>query len=74
MLIPGFLFVLYRKNKERCIYSILVWRPNLLRKESLRGFPGVRWLRLPTPNIGGLGSIPDQGTEILHAAECGQNK
>ena len=27
-----------------------------------RGFPVVQWLRLHTPNAGGLGSIPGQGT------------
>ena len=28
----------------------------------------VQWLRLHTPNTGGMGSIPGQGTKILHAA------
>ena len=32
----------------------------------------VQWLRLCAPNAGGTGSIPGQGTEIPHAAECGQ--
>ena len=27
----------------------------------------VQWLRLHTPNAGGRGSIPGQGTKILHA-------
>ena len=26
----------------------------------------VQWLRLCSPNVGGTGSIPDQGTEILY--------
>ena len=33
----------------------------------------VQWLRLPTPNAGGVGSIPGQGTKIQHAARCNQN-
>ena len=28
----------------------------------MRDFPGSPGLRLPTPNAGGLGSIPGQGT------------
>jgi len=28
----------------------------------------VQWLRCVAPNAGGLGSIPDQGTKIPHAA------
>ena len=52
MLIPGFLFVLYRKNKERCLFSILVWRPNLLRKESLRSFPGCQVVKTVLPAKG----------------------
>ena len=28
----------------------------------------VPWLRLHSPNVGGLGSIPGQGTKIPHAA------
>ena len=31
-------------------------------------FPGVQWLGLHTPNVGGSGSIPGQGTKILNAA------
>ena len=27
----------------------------------------VQWLRLHSPNAGGLGSIPSQGTKVLHA-------
>ena len=30
--------------------------------------PLVQWLRLYTPNAGGLGSIPGWGTRFLHAA------
>ena len=33
----------------------------------------VQWLRLHSSNAGGIGSTPDQGTEILHAIHCGQN-
>ena len=34
----------------------------------------VQWLRLHAPTAGGAGSIPGQGTKILHAAPCGQKK
>ena len=34
----------------------------------------VQWLRLLTPNAGGMGSIPGRGTKILHAAWRGQKK
>ena len=32
----------------------------------------VQWLRLHPSNAGGAGSIPGWGTEIPHAAWCGQ--
>ena len=32
----------------------------------------VQWLGLHTPTAGDMGSIPGQGTKILHAALCGQ--
>ena len=32
----------------------------------------VQWLRLHTSNAGGTGSIPGQGTKIVHAAQHGQ--
>ena len=32
----------------------------------------VQWLRLQVSNAGCTGSIPPQGTEIPHAAQCGQ--
>ena len=38
-------------------------------------FPGaslvIQWLRLHTSTGGGAGSIPGQGTKILHATQCG---
>ena len=34
----------------------------------------VQWLRFCTPDTGGMGSIPGQVTEILHAAGCVQKK
>lgn len=34
--IPGFLHIVNRKNRKKCVYSIWVQRPDLLRKESLR--------------------------------------
>ena len=33
----------------------------------------VQWLRLHASPEGGLSSIPGQGTQIPHAAGCGQN-
>ena len=32
----------------------------------------VQWLRPHTPNAGGTGSIPGQGTKIPHAPQCSQ--
>ena len=32
----------------------------------------VQWLRFCASNAGGMGLIPGQGTEVPHAAECGQ--
>ena len=34
----------------------------------------VQWLRLHTPNAGGTGSIPGQGTKIPRVAQCGLKK
>ena len=34
----------------------------------------VQWLRRHTPNAGGTGSIPGQGTKIPNASWCGQKK
>ena len=34
----------------------------------------VQWLRTWASNEGGEGSIPGQGTTILHATQCGQKK
>ena len=32
----------------------------------------VQWLRLRAPTVGGMGSIPGQGTKIPHAVQHGQ--
>ena len=32
----------------------------------------VQWLRLRAPNLGGLGSIPGQGSRIPHASRHGK--
>ena len=34
----------------------------------------VQWLRLCTSTVGGVGSIPGQGTKILHAAQPKKKK
>ena len=34
----------------------------------------IQWLRLSASTVGGMGSIPGQGTKIPHAARCGQKK
>ena len=34
----------------------------------------VQWLRLCASQAGGVGLIPGQGTEIPHAAWCGQKR
>ena len=36
--------------------------------------PVVQWLRLHAFIAGGMGSIPDWGTRILHAARCAKKK
>ena len=41
-----------------------MWRTSLV----------VQWLRLCASTTGGLGSIPGQGTKILHATSCNQKK
>ena len=40
--------------------------------KSQETFLVVQWLRLHIYTAGGMGSIPDQGTKIQYAAECGQ--
>ena len=37
-------------------------------------FPVVQWLRLHASTAGGVGSIPGQGTKILHTVQHGQKK
>ena len=37
------------------------------KRKVLWTFLEVQWLRLLTPNAGGMGSIPHQETKILHA-------
>ena len=32
----------------------------------------IQWFRFHTPNAGGPGLIPDQGTNIPRAMQCGQ--
>ena len=34
----------------------------------------VQWLRICTSTAGGIGSIPGQGTKILHAMQCSEKK
>ena len=34
----------------------------------------IQWLRLYTPNAGGMGLIPDQGTEIPHVNSSKKKK
>ena len=40
---------------------------------SLETSLAVLWLRLHTSNVGGMGSIPSQGTKVPHATQCNQN-
>ena len=50
------------------------WNKGALRvKMRCQGtFLVVQWLRFPTANAGGVGSIPGRGTKISHAAQRGQ--
>lgn len=34
----------------------------------------IHWLRLHASKAGGAGSIPDQGTEVPHATQCGKKR
>ena len=34
----------------------------------------VQWLRIHDATAGGVGSIPNRGTKILHATLCGKKK
>ena len=55
--------------KRRC------WnRESDIEKGHVRTSLVVQWLRFHTPNTGGLGLIPGQGTKILHVTQCNQKK
>ena len=43
-------------------------------KRCSRDFPGGPVLRLLASTAGGEGLIPGQGTKVLYAVWCGQNK
>ena len=43
-----------------------------VKKQNIGTSLAVQCLRLHAPNAGGMGSIPDWGTKILHATRCGQ--
>lgn len=47
---------------------------HLIEKVQNRDFPGVPVVKTLLSNAGGEGSIPGQGTTILHATQCGQKK
>ena len=34
----------------------------------------VQWLRVHASEAGGLGVLPDRGTKISHATQCGQKE
>ena len=57
--------------------QVAVFLKNILKKKK-KFCPGtslaVRWLRLHTSTAAGAGSIPTQGTKILHATRHGQKK
>ena len=54
--------------------SSLYFKGNAFKKCSW-DFPGGQWLRLHTPSVqGAMGSIPGQGTKILHATWPGQKE
>ena len=46
----------------------------MYQKYSERTFAEVLWLRLHTPNAGGMDSVPGQKTRILHYTWQGQKK
>ena len=59
-------------NIENIIMNLIIILPrlnNYKRQTSL----AIQWLRPHTFNAGGMGSIPGQGTKVLHAAWHGQN-
>ena len=47
---------------------LVLWKLKIPHGDSL----GIQWLRLQASNARGLGSIPDWGTRIPHAAGPGQ--
>ena len=53
-----------------CLAYQIVCIKNLTSRTSL----AVQWLRLLTAIAEGAGSIPGQGTKILHARHCGQKE
>ena len=58
---------IYQKSRQRS--SIFGAMGNYFLKDwNLGTFLVVQWLRLCAPNAGDLGLIPDQCTEIIHAA------
>ena len=63
--------------QERSLLLLSGARTKSRRRPYLNQTPGtslvVQWLRLHASPEGGLGSIPGQGTQIPHAAGCGQN-
>ena len=48
----------------------------LIKKKNLEetGRTSIQWLRIHAFTVRGVGSIPDQGTKILHALQCHQKK
>ena len=60
-------------DKSERIYKELS-KLNNKKTNSLGTSLAVQGLRLHFPNTGSTGSIPGQGTKILHGSECGQKK
>ena len=46
----------------------------MLKDDRLGTSLAIQWLRLCDSTARGIGSIPGQGTKILHATQSGQNK
>ena len=50
------------------------YEPSLVKNKRTGISLEVQWLRLRASTEGDTGSVPGQGTKILHAAQCGQNE
>ena len=57
------------------MFNNTIWNlKHLLKNDDMETSLAVQWLRLCTSTAGVKSSIPDQGTKILSAVQCGQKE